>query len=364
MTSGATLDTSSGALVVDLEHGTDKTNNGAGAVTLTGITASAFTLPAGTTLDISVKGTNPGDGIVAGTYTQLAMNGTIDLNNATLLVASGNAATAGETFTIVQSGGGVNGTFNGLPEGALVVASDGSEFTISYRGHSGKAVVLTALGTKSNPPTGPGTNPPPGSTGGGTPGTNPPPPLVTVDRMQLVYSARGRVAEILVGFSGDVDASEAQRLTTYRLVKAGKRGSFTARNARTIKIRSAIYSGANDTVALTLAAPFSPTRPVQITVYGTGPSALQDSSGRPIDGNHDGQAGGDAVATVTRGGAILQAVTPAAGLVDVVLSRGMLSGPARPRTRSTPESPSGPVIPSSRDGLIPAGRRPPSVSRG
>jgi hypothetical protein len=141
------------------------------------------------------------------------------------------------------------------------------------------------------------------------------------------------VAEILVGFSGGVNAGQAQRLTTYRLVRAGKRGSFTAKNARAIKIRSAAYSAANDTVALILAAPFSLTKPVQFMVYGTGPSALQDSSGRSIDGNHDGHAGSNAVARLTRGGATIQAVAPAAGLVDLVLARGVLTAPARRRAR-------------------------------
>ncbi len=67
--------------------------------------------------------------------------------NAAIQVTTSTAIAAGTTFTIVQSGGGVSGTFNGLAQGGLVVGADGSDFTISYQADGGKAVVLTALGT-------------------------------------------------------------------------------------------------------------------------------------------------------------------------------------------------------------------------
>ena len=145
MTSGATLDTGSGSLVVDLQQSTDKTNNGRGSVTLLGVTAGGFTLPAGSTMGVSINGTTPGDGITAGTYSQLVVTGSIDLNNAALQVVPSTATAAGTTFTIVQSGSGVTGVFNGLLQGSVVTAADGSEFSISYQADGGDAVVLTAL---------------------------------------------------------------------------------------------------------------------------------------------------------------------------------------------------------------------------
>jgi hypothetical protein len=162
MTSGATLDTGSGSLLVDLEQSTDKTNNRRGTVTLLGINASAFTLAPGSTLDVSINGTTPGDGVAAGTYTQINASGSIDLNNAMLQVVTSTAFAADTTFTIVQSGSGVTGTFDGLPQGSRVVATNGSEFTISYLADGGDAVVLTALGatpaiTRLSPATGPTT---------------------------------------------------------------------------------------------------------------------------------------------------------------------------------------------------------------
>ena len=168
MKSGTTLDTGSGSLTVNLKQSTDKANNGRGSVTLLGVTAAAFTLPADTTLGVAINGTTPGDGVTAGTYSQLNVSGSIDLNDATLHVTTSIAVSAGATFTIVKSGGGVSGTFNGLTEGSLVVAADGSEFTISYRADGGKAVVLTARGIKSTPPAVTGVSPAAGPTTGGT----------------------------------------------------------------------------------------------------------------------------------------------------------------------------------------------------
>jgi streptogramin lyase len=129
------------------------------------------------------------------------------------------------------------------------------------------------------------------------------PPLVTVTGVNLVQDNRGRVTEILVGFSGPLDAREADRLGTYRLTAPDKSGSYTANDAHVIRIRSAVYNGANDTVALTPRTPFGITRPVQLVVYGTGPTALEDAYGRRIDGEHNGTAGGNATAHLIAAGA-------------------------------------------------------------
>ncbi len=45
-------------------------------------------------------------------------------------------------------------------------------------------------------------------------------PLVTPDRVKLVLNKKHQMAEILVGFSGGVDASEADSTATYRLATA------------------------------------------------------------------------------------------------------------------------------------------------
>jgi hypothetical protein len=80
------------------------------------------------------------------------------------------------------------------------------------------------------------------------------------------------------------------------------RGSFTAKNAQDIKLKSAVYKTATNTVALTPRKPFGLAKPVQLLVDGVPPSGLQDSYGRLIDG------GKNATALLTRGGATVTAV--------------------------------------------------------
>ena len=74
-----------------------------------------------------------------------------------------------------------------------------------------------------------------------------------------------------------------------------------------IKLKSALYNPTTDTVTLTPRKPFALTKPVQLLVEGEPPSGLEDSLGRLIDGDHNGQAGGNAVAVLSRGGATLSA---------------------------------------------------------
>jgi hypothetical protein len=99
-----------------------------------------------------------------------------------------------------------------------------------------------------------------------------------------------------------VNMTEADSINLYRLATAGKKGSFTAKNAQVIKLKSAVYNPATDSVTLTPKKPFALTRPVQLVVVGVPPSGLQDSYGRLIDG------GENATALLRRGGATITAV--------------------------------------------------------
>jgi hypothetical protein len=49
-------------------------------------------------------------------------------------------------------------------------------------------------------------------------------------------------------------------------------------------------------------------KPVQLVVSGSPPLGLTDDLGRPIDGRHDGQPGGNAVAVLQRGGATISSL--------------------------------------------------------
>jgi hypothetical protein len=143
------------------------------------------------------------------------------------------------------------------------------------------------------------------------------PPLVTVTGVELVMGPRHLAAQILVSYSGPINASEADQLTTYRLASAGSKGSYTAKNARVIKLKSAVYNAATDTVVLAPRKPFALSARVQLVVYGTGPSGQQDSYGRLIDGAHNGTAGSNAVALLTRHGATINSARSISTTVDV-----------------------------------------------
>jgi hypothetical protein len=168
--------------------------------------------------------------------------------------------------------------------------------------------------------------------------------LVTVPKVSDTQNKKHQVTQVLVTFSGPVNATEADSVGTYRVAIPGKGGSYTAKNAKIIKLKSAAYNGITDTVALTPTKPFALTKPVQLVVYGTGPTALQDSYGRAIDGDHNGTPGGNAVAIISRRGVTIDAVSlaqtggqqfrPALTMVDALLERNALAGVTRTGRRS------------------------------
>lgn len=93
------------------------------------------------TLEFELNGTTPGAG-----YDQLRVTGGLALSNATLNVNLGFASAISNSFTIIDNDGAeaVTNTFNGLPEGAMLLAG-GTQFRISYTGGDGNDVVLTQL---------------------------------------------------------------------------------------------------------------------------------------------------------------------------------------------------------------------------
>ena len=167
---------------------------------------------------------------------------------------------------------------------------------------------------------------------------------MTVAHVQDVLNKKHQVTQVFVTFSGPVSENGADSTATYRLATPGKGGSYTASNAGIIKLKSARYNGATLQVTLTPRTPFDLTKPVQLRVYGTGPSTLYDAEGRPIDGNHDGIAGGDAVAILSRKSTVIQAEIQGTGrrsragihaVIDAVLDRhrSIKVGPGHGSTR-------------------------------
>ena len=133
------------------------------------------------------------------------------------------------------------------------------------------------------------------------------PPPVALTGVKPVFNKKHMVTEILVTFSGALNVTEAQQTGAYRLITPGKHGSFTAKNAGIIKLRSAVYGVGSDTVTLRLKKAFSLSKPVELTVNGTPPSGLQDAFGQLIDGDDNGAPGGNAVALLRRRGVVMSA---------------------------------------------------------
>jgi len=160
------------------------------------------------------------------------------------------------------------------------------------------------------------------------------PPLVTVVNVQDSMNKKHQVTEILVTFSGPVNTAKADSINTYGLATPGKKGSYTAKNAGLIRLKSAVYNGSSHTVTLTAKKPFALTKPVQLLIYGTGASGLQDAEGRLIDGDHNRTAGGNAIAILAKKSVMIDGVEKArtqaaqptvTTVIDALLANGELA---------------------------------------
>jgi hypothetical protein len=165
-----------------------------------------------------------------------------------------------------------------------------------------------------------------------------PPPVVTIIRVTEDTNKRHQVTEVLVTFSGPVETALAKRISTYHLATPGNGGSYTATNAGVIKLRSASYNPASDTVALRPRKPFALTKPVQLLVYGSGPHGLKDYYGRYVHG------GTNPVAVISGRGATIKGIVQPlergkmvarAVVIDALVVRNELAG-VDARRRSEP----------------------------
>jgi plastocyanin len=123
---------------------------------------------------------------------------------------------------------------------------------------------------------------------------------VTVTGVLAVENNHHIVEQIVVDFSGPLNASEADNTGMYRLTMTGRNDSFIAKSARVVRLRSATYDAALDEVILKPKWPFELANCVQVVIDGHQPGGLHDSFGRVINGDNNGRPGGDAVAVICR----------------------------------------------------------------
>jgi hypothetical protein len=225
----------------------------------------AITAPTGWTEQITNEGTGDGYGIL---WTA---------NSSTYYVQAGSSMNF--SFTSADTPSSVDGNsvyYPGKPVGESFVYPQGA---YSDEGHIFDVMPLT------------GSSPPPKST-----------PLVTVASVRDIQNNKHQVTQIDIVFSGPVNATQADSGANYRLVQPGTKGSFTARNAKVVNLKSAVYVAALNEVILTPKKPFALTKAVQLTVNGSTPAGVHDSSGRLIDGGDTGHAGSDDVVVISRTG--------------------------------------------------------------
>ncbi len=130
----------------------------------------------------------------------------------------------------------------------------------------------------------------------------PPPPLVTVTGVQIksVRLPKKKTAtDIIIAFSGDLDLPDAETLGNYHLAAPGK-GKKSKTYSKKIILKSAVFDSTTDEVTLQVSGKLalSPAPQLRITAAG-----ILDSFDRALDGNGDGQPGGDFVALLTKAGA-------------------------------------------------------------
>jgi hypothetical protein len=174
-----------------------------------------------------------------------------------------------------------------------------------------------------------------------------------------VKNKKHQVTEIVVGFSGPLNPAQADSVANFRLAAANGKGLFTARNSPVMKLRSAAFNPANDTVTLVPRQAFALAKSLQLTINGTPPSGLQDSSGQFIDGANNGMAGGNAVAVIRRTGVTLNAAALAAPVMNnpTAPAAPVMSSPTAPEApvTSNPTTPTASVMSNPTPPAAPGG---------
>ena len=140
-----------------------------------------------------------------------------------------------------------------------------------------------------------------------TVGVSPTPPVVSVQNVTLSTNKKAH---------GDANRRDVQRSGQRHPGGqhqdlppglSGQEGSYTGKNAVVVKLHSANYSAATDSVTLTPRKPFAlKARPLQLLIDGTSPSGLQDIVGRYLDGADNGQAGSNAVVSISKNGVSIE----------------------------------------------------------
>lgn len=166
------------------------------------------------------------------------------------------------------------------------------------------------------------------------PGPVPPPvesPPAQPTSWAAVSSAGGTT--ITLAFSEPLAAGAASDPSRYYVVLAGPDGRFGTRDDRPLAPISASYNSATRVVSLSSRLRVPPTMKIRVVIAD---GALVDASGRPIDGDRDGRAGGGLVIDLVGGQPPRPTPAPRPPLVRPTPPPRPAPAPRPPLARPTP----------------------------
>jgi hypothetical protein len=168
-----------------------------------------------------------------------------------------------------------------------------------------------------------------GGIGAGSLEVNVVPPPVRVTAVSLRVFKR-KANDILMTFNGPLNVAAASNLANYRLVSAGRDKKFGDRDDRVMPLRFAshINFGSSSEVDLVLRALPVSKIPERLTLNAVG---LTDTLGRPLDGDGDGQPGGNSTAVLRGKSVTIPAAQPKPGSLTMARARITLTRPFQNR---------------------------------
>ncbi|WP_169980238.1 putative Ig domain-containing protein [Tautonia rosea] len=214
------------------------------------------------TLEIEVAGPEAGT-----QYDQLVVTGNAVIDGTLRLVfLDGYVPQDGESFTFLVSEG-IQGAFREVSVEGL---APGQEASVEIGPEGGLMVRVDGDGT-------------------------PPATVVNLQR----YGFHAQPTLLVLSFDQALDAASAENRSAYRLIHPGRDGQAQTADDRVIPIRDARYEPANRTVTLQTMTPL-PLHARHVLVVDGGPAGVRDTTGNLLDGDGDGQAGGDHVVAFGR----------------------------------------------------------------
>jgi uncharacterized repeat protein (TIGR01451 family) len=211
---------------------------------------------------------------------------------------------SGVTFVSASAGSSESGGVVTYLIGVLL-GGNTRTLTIVVRPTTAGTITNTAVITANAPDPDPTDNKATLTTTVSTPASGPGVSAATTNPNEQAVRPRGgpsgMTQSLSLTFSEALDPARAVDLQNYHLFALGRAGMFGTSTGREIPLRSATYDPATHAVTLTPRRRIPAGRFFEVKVDGTSGHGVADPTGRLIDGNGDGRAGGDYETVLARG---------------------------------------------------------------